>query len=120
MISAISGLPSGVIGFEASGQVTGSDYEEVLIPALETATADDARTRLMLVFGADFEGYEMEAVVDDMKVGGRTWGDFEKIAFVTDHSVYRGLVRAFGVLMPGEVKVFPLAEMDAAKQWVAA
>jgi hypothetical protein len=55
-----------------------------------------------------------------MKMGAHTWGDFERVAFVSDHSVYRNLVRGFGFLMPGEVRVYPLAELETAKGWVGA
>ena len=35
MIKTIKDLPSNVLGFEASGAVTGKDYESVLVPAVE-------------------------------------------------------------------------------------
>ena len=34
MITRIPGMPEGVLAFEAHGNVTGDDYENVLIPAL--------------------------------------------------------------------------------------
>lgn len=119
MLQIIEDLPENVLGLSASGTVTADEYGSVLIPAVNEATAD-GEARVLLVFGDDFEGYEAEAALDDMKLGANTWGDFEKIAFVTDHSVYRNLVRGFGFLMPGEVRVFPMTDLDAAKEWVAA
>ena len=101
MISVIDDLGDGVIGFEATGRVTAEDYESVLMPAVEGALDAGAKARLLLVFGAEFEGYEADAAMDDMKMGAHTWGDFERVAFVSDHSVYRNLVRGFGFLMPG-------------------
>ena len=34
MFEPMSGLPDGVIGFEAVGEVEATDYEDVLMPAL--------------------------------------------------------------------------------------
>ena len=37
MIEEISGLPEGTLGFKISGDVTGSDYDSVLTPAIDKA-----------------------------------------------------------------------------------
>ena len=42
MITQMTDLPDGVLGFEASGKVTGDDYSEVLVPAVEAALKTDA------------------------------------------------------------------------------
>lgn len=117
MIEIIPDLPDGVLGLIASGTVTAEDYESILIPAVNEATAS-GRARVLLVFGDGFEGYSADAALDDMKLGANTWGDFEKVAFVTDHSVYRNMVRGFGFLMPGEVRVYSMAELATAKEWL--
>lgn len=118
MIEILTDLPEGVIGAEASGTVTGDDYESVLMPAVLDATADGKKARFLLVFGEDFEGYDAQAAKDDAKLGAHHWSDFERIAFVSDHTVYRSLVKGFGFLMPGEVRVFPLADLESATSWL--
>lgn len=119
MIRLIDDVPDGVIGMEASGKVTADDYESVLIPAVEEAVASNGKTRVLFVLGADFERYEGEAALDDMKMGIHNWSDFERIAFVSDHGVYRSLVTGMAFLMPGQVKVFELGELESAKAWIA-
>lgn len=42
MIKELSGLPTGVIGFEASGELKAEDYRDVILPALERAAAGGA------------------------------------------------------------------------------
>jgi hypothetical protein len=37
MINVLTGLPEGVIGFEASGKIAAEDYRDVVLPALEQA-----------------------------------------------------------------------------------
>jgi len=120
MISPIPGLPEDVIGFEASGKVTDADYEQVLIPAVQAALERDDDLRFLYVLGRDFDGYSASAMWDDTKVGLKHWGSWERIAVVTDDGTYQGMVKAFGFLMPGKVKVFALDEQAAAAIWVAA
>ena len=37
MITELAGLPTGVIGFEATGKLRAEDYRDVLLPAIEKA-----------------------------------------------------------------------------------
>jgi hypothetical protein len=113
-------MPDGVVGVEAVGKVTADDYESVLMPAVEAAVERAGKARTLLLFGSEFDGYEAEAALDDMKMGLHTWGDFERIAFVSDQSGYRTMVKAMGFLMPGEVRVFGVGELEEAKEWVGA
>lgn len=114
----IEGLGDGVVGARASGKVTAGDYESILMPAVASALEGHEKARMMYVLGSDFEGYEAEAALDDARMGMHHWADFERIAFVADHQVYRTAVKGFGFLMPGEVKVFSNHELEAAKEWV--
>ncbi len=119
MIRLLDGLPDHVIGFEAVGEVEAADYKSVVDPAIEAAVASHAKIRLLYVLGKDFEGYSGGAMWADTKIGARNWSHFEKIAFVSDHRAYIDGVKAFGWLIPGEVKTFPLAESEAARTWAA-
>ena len=118
MIEMLEGLDEGVIGARAVGKVTAEDYETTLIPAVERATAQ-GKARMLFVLGPEFEGYEAEAALDDARMGTHHWSDFAKIGVVTDHGAYRTLIKGFGFLMPGEVKVFAMDELDGAKKWLS-
>jgi hypothetical protein len=118
-IEVLEGLPDNVLAFEAAGKVTDSDYEDVLIPAVEESLKTQDKVRLLYVLGSRFEGYEAEAMWDDAKLGLGHLGSWEKIALVTDQGLLRGMVKAMGFAMPGEVKVFSLDELEQAKSWVS-
>ena len=47
MIEIISGLPDSVVAFSAEGQITGQDYEEVIIPAIDAAFERHEKIRLL-------------------------------------------------------------------------
>jgi hypothetical protein len=119
LIELIEGLGDGVIGARAVGEVTADDYESTLIPAVEAALAIRDKIRMLYVLGTEFEGYEAEAALDDTRMGLHHWSDFERIAVVTDHGVYRTAIKGFGFLMPGEVRVFGVDELDEAKDWIS-
>lgn len=101
----------------ASGRVTADDYESVLLPAVEAA-AGSGPVRLLYVLGDDFDGYDVEAGVDDLRMGLHHWRDFARIALVTDHEGLRVMARALGFAMPGEVRVHALDDVEAAMAWV--
>ena len=120
MIELIPGLPDHVVGFEAKGEVTGDDYENTLVPAVEEQLKRDDKLRMLYVLGAEFSGYSAGAMWEDTKVGMFHLFSFERIAVVTDHDSYGRMIKGFGFLVPGKVRVFSDADLDDAKAWVAA
>jgi hypothetical protein len=119
MIEPLSGMPEGVIGFEAVGEVHSADYVEVLVPAIEQA-ATSGGIRLVYVFGERFEGYSSGASWQDAKLGMHHVHAWKRLAVVTDVDWVRHLVSVFGWMVPGDVRHFSLAERDDAVAWAAA
>ena len=117
MIEELSGVPAGVIGFEASGRIRAEDYRDVVLPALEHAAAT-GEVRFVIVM-RDFEGMSGGAVWQDLKVGIEHFRAWKRIALITDITWMRDLTSLFGWMTPGEVKTFPLAQRDEAIQWAA-
>jgi hypothetical protein len=115
MLTAIPDLPDGVLGFEASGKLEASDYTDVLDPALRDAGDE---IRLVLVI-PDFDGIAAEAVWADAKMGVKRWGDWTRVAFVTDAEWMIRATKWFGWMSPGELKHFHLADRAAAVAWAA-
>jgi hypothetical protein len=119
MFTRIDDLPTGAIGFKASGRVALSDSRALMEPAIDSARAANGKVRLLYVAGPDFIGYKAGAIWDDTIFGTRHFCDFAKIAFVTDREPYDRAVHALEGLMPAELKVFQPQEIDAAKAWLA-
>jgi hypothetical protein len=119
MITLMEGLPENVVGAEATGTVTDDDYENVLIPAVRKSREEHGKVRLLYVLGEGFEGWTARAMWQDAKLGLREPSAWERIAVVTDKDWLRHAVGALGWMLPGEVKVFDVGELDAAKGWVA-
>jgi hypothetical protein len=119
MIERIEGLGDDVVGFTAKGEVTGADYEDVLVPAIEAGLKEHDKLSLLLVLGEEFSGYEPAAMWDDAKVGMRHLFSWRRIGVVTDHGAYRRIVQGFGFLVPAPVRVFPTAELADAEAWAS-
>lgn len=120
MIELIPNLPDHIVGIVASDQVTASDYETVLIPAIESTLARHGRVRILYQLGPSFKGFTSGAMWDDMKLGVSHWTAWEKVAVVTDVDWIAGATRLFGFAMPCPVKVFSNNEIDEATHWIAA
>jgi SpoIIAA-like len=119
MFKFIEGLPPDVIALEAIGEVTGQDYRNTLIPRAEAMIAKGP-IKMLYVIGADFTGFKLEALWDDGVFGLRHSRDFSHVAVVADHAWIRAMISMFRPLFHGDVRLFRLAELPAAKVWIAA
>ncbi|MBS1863215.1 MAG: STAS/SEC14 domain-containing protein [Actinobacteria bacterium] len=120
MVERIEEMPAGAIGFKVVGDLTGDDYRERIEPAL-AAAAERGDVRLLFEIDSGF-GMDAGAVLEDAKTGlklglgqMKAW---KRTAVVTDVDWIRKAIKAFGFMSPGEVQVFPPAELGAAKAWV--
>ena len=117
MLKQIEDLPAGVIGVEASGEVTADDYRNVLEPMIQSAHAA-GKIRFLYVYGEDV-GMTPGATWQDAKLGLGHFTSFERMAVVTDKDWVENSIKAFGWIMPGEVKVFDDDDRDEAIAWLA-
>jgi SpoIIAA-like len=123
MIEPLRDLATGVIGFRFSGHVSKDEYRHVLLPALKERLDKGDKVRLAVVIDNDFDRFEGGALWEDMRFGfgsGLTHlSAWERMALVSDADWVRHAITLLGWLVPGEVKVFPLDQLDAAKEWLA-
>ena len=108
-----------MLGIRAVGDVE-DDYDHVLVPAIENHRSRHDKIRFLYVLGPEFEGYEADAIWEDAKLGAKTFTSYERIAVVTDSNFVRRSLKAFGWLMPGEVKIFAVDDLADATSWIRA
>lgn len=120
MIELIAGLPDNTVAFEASGQVTGDDYQNVVIPAVEAKFARHDQLRLLYHIGPEFKKFTTTALWDDARVGLYHLAGFERVALVTDVGWVQAMGTQIARLAPATVRVFTNAELDQAKAWISA
>ncbi len=124
MIEQLENMPEGVLGFDFTGEISRSDYEETLIPLLREAVESEDGVRCLCRLGSEFDGYDAGAAWEDLKTGvelglGRH-SAWKRLALVTDIDWIRHLTTLFGWMTPGELKIFSLGDIEAARAWVAA
>jgi hypothetical protein len=120
MIELIRGLPDGVVGLEAVGEVTSDDYSSVAFPAVEDALSRHKKINLLHVLGERFTGYEAGGEWADAKLGLLHTFSWRRIAVVTDLDHVRKLVKGAGWAVPGKMKLFSNAQRREAEAWVSA
>jgi hypothetical protein len=119
MFKQISDMPAGTIGFEAYGDVDDDDFEEIVAPVLRREIADGRKVRLLYLLGPQLRDYEGDAVKEEMKFAARHATAYERVAIVSDESWLRPALRMLSVLVPGQLRGFPVAQLQSAKAWVA-
>lgn len=120
MIEELQDMPDGVAGIRVSGRVTADDFHQFK-PTLERML-DSEEIRFVEVIGSDYEGFGSGGLLADVKQGFSNLKHlraFTRTAVVTDKEWIGHAVHALSWMIPGEVVVFGLDELDAAKEWAA-
>jgi SpoIIAA-like len=121
MIELLQDMPKGVIGMRVSGRVSGDDIREFK-PAMDELLNTE-ELRIVEVIAPDYEGFGPGGLVEDLKVGfGALFqhhSAFRRIAVVTDKEWVAHALHALGWMVPGELALFGLKELDRAAQWAA-
>jgi hypothetical protein len=99
MIEVIPGFPPNVAAFNATGKITGQDYDEIII-------------------NTPLENYNLEAWLKDAILGFVYFTEWKKIGIVSEKRSIRNFTNLFGILIPGCSKGFLMEELDAAKEWI--
>lgn len=118
MIAITGPDDAGVMELTVSGRLSKQDYDAVLAPAIDAALSAHDKIRILVLITEDFEGYDLGAAWSDTKLGMTHWSGFDRIALVTDVGWIAGASRGFAFLAPCPVKVFDLASLDEARDWL--
>jgi SpoIIAA-like len=88
-----------IIGVKPSGKLTDRDYQEVLIPTLESLIKEHGKIRLLCLLDEGFAGMEVGAMWDDAKFFLPHKDDFEKMAIVGGPQWVKLAMKIFAPLM---------------------
>jgi hypothetical protein len=122
MIERLHDMPPGTLGFRVDGDVEREDYDELLRPALQGAVESGGRLRTLYLI-EDLDDIEAGALWADAKlgfdVGVKHHDEWDRSAIVTDIDWMARATKVFAWMIPGEARVYPVAELEQAKAWVA-
>ena len=79
--------------------------------------------RIVEVIASDYEGFGRGGLVEDLKLGFgalfRHHSEFKRIAVVSDKDWVAHMLHALAWMVPGELALFRLDELERAKKWAA-
>ena len=121
MIKILEGFPDNVIAVSAIGRITRKDYDAVLIPQVAGDCQEASEDPVLLRNRRGFRRHGTRGGVGGLAGWGRGPGrGWERVAAVTDVAWIAHVVNAFRFLIPGQVRVFPTNDKEAARAWVEA
>lgn len=116
MIACLTDPTDGVVELTVAGAVTRADYDRV-VAEMERTIATFGTLRLIEVI-EDIGSIDSAIWWRDLKWTYQHRGDVARCAVVTDTGWIGAVTRAVGALLPAEIRVFPPARLDEARQWV--
>ncbi len=121
MIEELKGLPQGVTGIRVSGKITGEQMREFK-PTMQKLLDSD-QIRFVEVIDPDYSGFGPGGLLQDIRQGfGAVFEHhkaFKRMAIVTDKEWIAHSLHALAWMVPGELELFTLDELDKATQWAA-
>jgi hypothetical protein len=120
VIELIEDMPEGTIGLHGSGKISADDYRSVLEPALKSSY-ESGEVRMLYMLDSDFD-MAAAAYLQDTRTGLTAYAHhsaWKRTAIVTDLEWLRKSLHAFHWMVPGELEIFPISELDQAKTWVS-
>ena len=121
MIELLQDMPEGVTGIRVSGRLRGDDLRDFK-PAMEEML-NTGEIRIVEVIAPDYEGFGPGGLVEDLKLGFGSvlshHSAFKRIAIVSDKDWVAHVLHALAWMIPGDLAVFGLDELERAKEWAA-
>ena len=114
-------MPAGVIGIRVSGRLAGDDLR-AFRPTMDALLNND-EIRIVEVIAPDYEGFGPGGLAEDLKLGFgallQHHSAFKRIAVVSDREWVAHTLHALAWLVPGELAIFGLDDLERAKRWAA-
>lgn len=117
MISIINDAPENVAAFNATGEVTKEDFENLVIPHVKSKVEQFDELNYLLYLDTDLSNFTMGAWLQDALLGIKNLSKWNRAAIVTDKEGVQNFTDIFSVLMPGEFKSFPKENLYNALYW---
>ena len=94
------------IELKATGTLTHADYEKI-VPILDEALAEVEKPIVDAYFdGTEFEGWELQAAWDDLRLGLKHGKKFHRIAIYGNQHWQEIMAKVGGWFVAGEVRYF--------------
>lgn len=117
MITILNDAPENVAAFNATGEITREDFENLVIPHVKSKVEQFDELNYLLYLNTDLDNFTMGAWLQDALLGIKNITKWNRAAIVTDKERVQNFTDIFSVLMPGEFKSFPKENLYNALYW---
>lgn len=122
MIEVMPAMPGGVTGIRVSRRLSGEDLR-LFEPMMKQLRYSDG-IRVVEVIASDYEGFGPGGLMEDLKIGlgfvAQQRHAFRRFAIVTDQQWVVDTLHALAWMIPGDMKILRLDDLDGAVEWAAA
>jgi len=118
MIQQIQDLPSNMVGFRSSGEVTKDDFEIVQKEVSELVEKTGKLNYLLYLDNSPAD-FTIGAWLQDALLGIKNLAKWNRAAIISDSETVDNFTTVFSKVMPGEFKVFQKAEYEKAVDWTS-
>jgi hypothetical protein len=119
MMHLIDNLPTNMVGFRATGEITENDFTSLVIPQVKAHVEKTGKLNYLLVLDTSVKNFTLGAWLKDALLGIKNLTKWNRAAIVSDSSGVRKFTDIFSVFMPGEFKGFEHEELKEAIDWAA-
>jgi hypothetical protein len=119
MITKLSNLPSNMVGFSASGEVTENDIKTVVLPAVQELVSRTGELNYLLQLDTSLKDFTLGAWVQDAVLGAKHLLKWNRAAIISDVNAIKKFTEVFSVVVPGEFRGFAKDDLQSAIDWVS-
>ncbi len=119
MIHFLENLPSNIVGFKATGEITEADFTDTVLPKVKALIDKTDKLNYLLLLETSVKNFTIGAWMKDVMMGIKNLTKWNRVAIVSDEEAIRNFTNFFSYLMPGEFKGFEHKDLHEAIDWVS-
>ena len=116
MITRLEKSTDTILGFTLSGKLHDDDYKNC-VPTVDAAIAAHGKVRLLAHF-ADFHGWDIHALWDDIKFSATHCNKMDRIALVGDKRWEEWMAKVCRPFTMAHLRYFDASKIEDAWKWL--
>jgi hypothetical protein len=119
MVQLLADFPDHVAAYRASGAISKEEYQEVVMARVDEVADRYSKINFLVRLETDMDNYSIGAFLEYLKISFEHFRKWSRMAIVTDERWLRKAYEGLSLLVPGQIRGYPLDEFEKAKEWVS-
>lgn len=119
MIVKIENTPDNMVGFQAIGEITKSDFELKVMPEVKELVKRTGILNYLMVIDTELSNFTAGAWIQDALLGIKNIAKWHRAAILSDAESIKSFTNIFSIVVPGEFRGFSKDQLEAAVVWVS-